>query len=87
MIKSYPAFETSGIIRLKLLPFYAKIDFENVCDFILFFSHFYSFYGGKVNYKFTFSPIFTEFSTRLAQNDQPVTHRGVDDKLHDLFRA
>ena len=33
-----------------------------------------------------YSPIFTELSTRLAQNDQPVTHRGVDDKLHDLFR-
>ena len=33
------------------------------------------------------SPIFTELSTRFAQNDQPVTHRGVDDKLHDLFRA
>ena len=33
------------------------------------------------------SPIFTELSTRFAQNDQPVIHRGVDDKLHDLFRA
>ena len=33
----------------------------------------------------SFSPIFTELSTRFAQNDQPVTHRGVDDKLHDLF--
>ena len=37
------------------------------------------------------SPIFTELSTRFAQNDQPVTHRGggggVDDKLHDLFRT
>ena len=33
------------------------------------------------------SPIFTELSSQIAQNDQPVTHRGVDDKLHDLFRA
>ena len=34
-----------------------------------------------------YSPIFTEVSTRFAQNDQPVTHRGVNDKLYDLFRA
>ena len=34
-----------------------------------------------------FSPIFPEFSTRFAQNDQPVIHRGVDDKLHNLFPA
>ena len=32
------------------------------------------------------SPIFTELSTRFAQNDQPVTHRGVDG-LHDLIPA
>ena len=36
---------------------------------------------------YLFSPIFTELSARFAQNDQPVIHRGVDDKLHDLFRA
>ena len=34
-----------------------------------------------------FSSIFTELSSQFAQNDQPVIHRGVDDKLHDLFRA
>ena len=34
---------------------------------------------------FYYSPIFTELSTRFAQNDQSVIHRGVDDKLHDLF--
>ena len=33
------------------------------------------------------SPRFIELSTRFAQNDQPVIHRGVDDKLPDLFRA
>ena len=35
----------------------------------------------------TFSPIFTELLAQFAQNDQPVTHRGMDDKLHNLFRA
>ena len=35
----------------------------------------------------TLSPIFTELSTQFAQNDQPVIHRGVDDKLHNLFRT
>ena len=35
----------------------------------------------------TFSPTFTELSIQFTLNDQPVIHKGMDEKLHDLFRA